>query len=163
MPAAVEEIAPIASIGTKEGEGMQLTKKYTKDQLFQLAFRDQLTGVYNRNALEEVRAEYECKRIWVSIIDIDNLKQINDHRGHAVGDIVIATVAKQLLTFSPDVVRLGGDEFLMLGEAKPPERIEGATIGTIEKYEGCTMTEAMHYADLVMYYNKEKKKHAKAI
>ena len=140
---------------------MKLIKEYTKDQLFQLAFKDQLTGTYNRNALEEVRAEYECKNVWVSIIDIDNLKQINDRNGHAAGDIIITKVAKQLMEFSPDTIRLGGDEFLMLSKEQPPTIIENATIGTIQKLQACSITEAMHYADLIMYYNKEEKKHGK--
>ncbi len=142
---------------------MKLSKKYTKAQLFELAFRDKLTGAYNRNALEEVRTEYDYKTVWVSIIDIDNLKRINDTHGHAAGDIIIAKVAKQLMEFSPDTVRLGGDEFLMLSEKEPPTSIEGATIGTIQKFNITTMTEAMHYADLVMYFNKEEKKHGKTI
>lgn len=114
---------------------MKISKKYSKEQLYQLAFRDKLTGAYNRNALEEVRAEYDHKVIWVSIVDIDNLKQINDRHGHAAGDIIIAKVAKQLIEFSPDTIRLGGDEFLMLSEKQPPATIEGATIGTVQKFQ----------------------------
>lgn len=142
---------------------MKISKKYSKEQLYQLAFRDKLTGAYNRNALEEVRAEYDHKVIWVSIVDIDNLKQINDRHGHAAGDIIIAKVAKQLMEFSPDTIRLGGDEFLMLSKKQPPATIEGATIGAIQKFQITTMTEAMHYADLVMYFNKEEKKHGKQV
>jgi diguanylate cyclase (GGDEF)-like protein len=49
------------------------------------------------------------------VVDIDHFKQVNDHWGHAAGDLVLAEVARALRQVSPHplaVGRLGGDEFV---------------------------------------------------
>ena len=92
-----------------------------------LAFKDPLTGVGNRRALEE-RLEL-CARearetggdVAVLLGDLDNLKELNDALGHARGDEALAAVAAALTAEAdeaagPDrtVYRLGGDEFCLL-------------------------------------------------
>ena len=104
-----------------------------------LAFKDPLTGVGNRRALEE-RLEL-CSRqarerggdVAVLLADLDNLKELNDSLGHARGDLALAAVAEALsaeATGSHEdrtVYRLGGDEFcLLLGSGTAEEaRIAG--------------------------------------
>jgi diguanylate cyclase (GGDEF)-like protein len=88
--------------------------------LQELAFRDELTGLFNRRHFYEVlRIEVEKARVSkqplaVMLLDLDGLKQINDEYGHGVGDIVLANLGRMMAshTRSRDVpARLGGDEF----------------------------------------------------
>jgi diguanylate cyclase (GGDEF)-like protein len=93
------------------------------ERLHSAATTDELTGLYNRRALEE-RLEAELSRgvrhdlhTTVVLIDIDRFKPINDTLGHAAGDRFLALLAdvlrEQCRTL--DVVgRLGGDEFLVV-------------------------------------------------
>lgn len=87
------------------------------------AFRDGLTGLYNRRAWDELlnKEEERCKRYGhpaaVFFIDINNLKEVNDNLGHGVGDQLIqqaAHVLKDTVRSNNIVARLGGDEFIIL-------------------------------------------------
>jgi diguanylate cyclase (GGDEF)-like protein len=80
---------------------------------------DPLTGLSNRRgmaaALEAWQAQ--ARPFAVVAIDIDHFKQVNDQRGHAVGDAVILHLAQLMRSCSRDadvLCRNGGDEFLML-------------------------------------------------
>jgi len=136
---------------------MRLAKDYTMEQLFELAFKDSLTGTYNRNALEEKRAAYDVTTAWVYVVDIDNLKLINDTYGHEAGDMVIKNVAQQLLSISPEVVRLGGDEFLMFTQQRVTQPILGASYGGTLKPQDMPLSTAMHIADKAMYEIKQRR------
>lgn len=91
------------------------------------AMTDSLTGIFNRRALFE---KYEQKRfkadMAVLVFDIDRFKSINDQHGHAAGDRVIRTFAKELQSaVGVDcVARLGGEEFAAIIEDAPPGRAE---------------------------------------
>jgi len=81
--------------------------------------RDALTGCYNRHFLEEFAAVHERRRArWGAVIvDVDHFKSYNDRFGHAAGDAVLSATAQFLerSTRAEDpVVRIGGDEFLVL-------------------------------------------------
>lgn len=88
-----------------------------------LAITDHMTGLYNRRGLSEL-GDREVERAWrfqrdlaVIMLDIDDLKSINDTYGHAVGDSAIKHVAYscQSNTRKIDVLcRYGGDEFVIL-------------------------------------------------
>ncbi|MFC2081565.1 diguanylate cyclase [Candidatus Bipolaricaulota bacterium] len=87
------------------------------------ALHDRLTGSYNRWYLEEIlkREELRAMRYDHSIafimLDVDGFKSINDRHGHKVGDSALKWISDQLqstLRESDFVVRLGGDEFLMV-------------------------------------------------
>lgn len=100
--------------------------KYIKNQLKivsrleYFSYHDQLTGVYNRRYFKRVIEEIEeSNSLPVSIImvDIDNLKGINDKYGHARGDEIIKNAARVLDSVSrknDTVVRMGGDEFIII-------------------------------------------------
>lgn len=80
---------------------------------------DALTGVFNRNAFDQITAELEksSEPLSLVIIDIDNFKQINDNFGHQVGDKIIKEVSVQLskiVRASDKVFRYGGDEFVLI-------------------------------------------------
>jgi diguanylate cyclase (GGDEF)-like protein len=82
---------------------------------------DSLTGVANRRGFERVVeamvASGGGRRVSVLLVDLDKLKEINDHRGHVAGDRALREVAAVLAGVVRDgdlVARLGGDEFAVL-------------------------------------------------
>ncbi|MBE5871536.1 MAG: diguanylate cyclase [Lachnospiraceae bacterium] len=89
----------------------------------ELARRDELTGTKNKNAYTEYERLIQEKidkgeekiSFAIAICDINDLKKINDTRGHKAGDDYIKAAAKLLcgiFAHSP-VFRIGGDEFLI--------------------------------------------------
>jgi diguanylate cyclase (GGDEF)-like protein len=84
-------------------------------------FLDYHTGLYNRNLWEywhqSLISMLNCQTYSVILIDIDNLKKMNDTEGHSAGDIAIKIVAdtiKESIRKEDIVIRLGGDEFLVI-------------------------------------------------
>jgi len=98
-------------------------RKRIEARTHRLAHFDALTGLPNRRLLLE-RIEHalgSAKRSGqmgaLLFIDLDNFKDINDARGHAVGDVMLQQVARRLealLRGEDSVARLGGDEFVVL-------------------------------------------------
>ena len=93
---------------------MQLT------DLQDLAFRDELTGLFNRRHFYEVlkieveKARLSRQPLAIMVMDLDGLKTINDEYGHRIGDEVLTNLGKAMArhTRTHDVAaRLGGDEF----------------------------------------------------
>jgi diguanylate cyclase (GGDEF)-like protein/PAS domain S-box-containing protein len=94
-------------------------RKCLERKLFEAAVRDPLTGCFNRRFLADLAFKLEGQdREWGAvIIDIDGFKAYNDRHGHATGDAVLVRVARFLMRAvraEDVVVRLGGDEFLLL-------------------------------------------------
>jgi diguanylate cyclase (GGDEF)-like protein len=89
-------------------------------ELQQHAFLDDLTGLANRRALARFTQGLVGRGIQtaaVALVDLDRFKLVNDGHGHAVGDAVLQRMAGLLRAGVREqdlVVRLGGDEFLML-------------------------------------------------
>jgi diguanylate cyclase (GGDEF)-like protein len=90
------------------------------EDLSEMVYRDELTGLYNRRHFYEVaRVEIEKSKISkrplaIVLMDLDGLKRINDEHGHNVGDVVIANLGRVIAAHTrlDDVpARLGGDEF----------------------------------------------------
>ena len=87
--------------------------------LEQMAYHDQLTGLYNRAAYaEDTKAEkFSAKGSIVVMFDLNNLKYCNDTFGHDKGDLYIITCAGWIFQiFGPagKCYRMGGDEFCVL-------------------------------------------------
>lgn len=91
--------------------------------LHEQAIQDPLTGLYNRRFMEEAlkqelaRAKRGNQSFSVIMLDMDNLKTLNDKYGHAVGDIALKSISKLLKaqTRVEDIAcRFGGDEFLII-------------------------------------------------
>lgn len=91
--------------------------------LHEQAIQDPLTGLYNRRFMEEAlkqelaRAKRGNQPFTVVMMDMDNLKTLNDKYGHAVGDIALKSLSKLLKekTRAEDIAcRFGGDEFLVI-------------------------------------------------
>ncbi|PIQ51978.1 MAG: hypothetical protein COW02_11960 [Comamonadaceae bacterium CG12_big_fil_rev_8_21_14_0_65_59_15] len=92
-------------------------------ELARLAHYDELTGLPNRtlgfdrlNQMVQI-ARRENKNIAVLFMDLDRFKAVNDNHGHKAGDQVLKEAAQRFtrcLRTSDSVVRVGGDEFLVL-------------------------------------------------
>ncbi len=78
---------------------------------------DVLTGVWNRRAFEEALVSVNRERVALFIIDVNDLKQVNDRAGHSAGDDLLKRVACCLQQMTTSVYRIGGDEFAILLES----------------------------------------------
>ncbi len=85
------------------------------------AYHDTLTGLPNRQALNGYFAIHETLsknfKLAVLFLDLDRFKNINDTLGHIIGDCVLKDVSSRLINSVSEndtVVRLGGDEFIIL-------------------------------------------------
>lgn len=90
---------------------------------------DKATRFYNRSKYLELMEDYYPSLDTVGVIfwDINNLKAVNDTRGHAYGDSMILSIASciyELTNETRRVFRLGGDEFVMLLENASEEELE---------------------------------------
>ena len=95
-----------------------------------LSETDELTGLLNRRGLlKAIDGTEGCAERMIALIDIDNLKQVNDSYGHQVGDLYITAVARRLsasLAGTDLIGRWGGDEFLVILEL--PESRSGPVL-----------------------------------
>lgn len=111
-----------------ENRNKQLQNQLTEIEKLQEILREQaiqdpLTGLYNRRYMEASlkheasRAAREGYPISIVMLDMDNLKELNDNYGHAAGDEAIKLISSTILelTRAEDVAcRYGGDEFLVI-------------------------------------------------
>lgn len=86
-----------------------------------LYYKDFFTGIYNRNLWEDlckgINKWFNLKLYSLTLIDIDELKQINDLEGHIGGDKIIKIVSYCIQSSIRDndlAIRYGGDEFIIL-------------------------------------------------
>jgi diguanylate cyclase (GGDEF)-like protein/PAS domain S-box-containing protein len=93
------------------------------ERMAHLAHHDHLTGLPNRLLLDDrlaqaIRYSQRHRRsLGVLFLDVDGFKEINDTRGHAVGDQLLKSIALKLVGAvrgSDTVARLGGDEFVVV-------------------------------------------------
>lgn len=116
-----DEIGQIAQATNRLAEQLEV-KKAERDDLEQLAFIDPLTRTHNRNYLDTVlipryESVEEPNDFSLLFIDLDHFKRINDTYGHACGDLVLVQAAHKLiqnLIFGEQIVRCGGEEFMVL-------------------------------------------------
>ncbi|OPJ60676.1 GGDEF domain-containing protein [Clostridium oryzae] len=154
------------------------------DKILDLAMKDQLTQVYNRNYMQKHIKEKISRGEKFSLVlgDIDFFKKINDTYGHLAGDEVLKSISKILknnLSKEDRIYRYGGEEFLIYLEgmteiesfalvSKIKNDIEAATIvsdditlkvtmsfGCYETVSGESMKAAIEKADEALYYSKE--------
>lgn len=102
---------------------LSLANLQLRESLAEQAFRDPLTGLFNRRYLMETlpreirRAQRRGAPLTIAMLDIDHFKQFNDLYGHDAGDLVLADLAAQLaadLRAEDVACRYGGEEFLLL-------------------------------------------------
>lgn len=107
-------------------------QKEAETKLIYQTMHDSLTGLYNRTYFVESMEHLEQGRqypISILMLDIDKLKHINDHYGHASGDQVLIDTAQMLRrSFRVDdvIARIGGDEFVVLMPNTPATAAEEA-------------------------------------
>lgn len=143
------------------------------------AMTDVLTHLPNRRAWEEKIDKEQSRSVrlgdttFISIIDLDELKQTNDRDGHAAGDELLrktALILRYAVRNSDFVARVGGDEFAVLGiqcdaiEAdEVSERIRSslagaginASVGTSVGRPSDSHEEVWRNADVAMYSDKK--------
>ncbi len=115
-----------AEIARLARQNATLKREVAKLQVFRsMAYRDPLTGLWNRRFFEErLREEFSRsrragadRRFSVAIVDINGFKEINDEHGHQAGDALLKWVGEFLTSHlrTHDVpCRTGGDEFMIL-------------------------------------------------
>lgn len=164
---------------------LELDRMYK--EVHQLYILDSLTGVWNRcgyNEEAEKIYKWNAGNVYVVYLDVDDLKIINDTYGHKMGDCVIK-IAAEAMKYAFDqemLIRMGGDEFLVVGkfetEALIKEKMEKIN-KFLDEYpeteklpfkvtismgyvcnEGkvASMDELVQVADHQMYLNKQAKK-----
>jgi len=91
-------------------------------EAYQMAFRDELTGLPGRRALNE-RLQRLGRTYVIAMADVDHFKKFNDTHGHDVGDQVLRLVASQLRKIGGGgkAYRYGGEEFTLVFPGKTLE------------------------------------------
>jgi diguanylate cyclase (GGDEF)-like protein len=111
--------------------GMAIDNARLYERALQLAFTDTLTGLYNRRYLLEeldrefARASRNESSLSLVILDLDDLKAINDRFGHNEGDVVLSRlgrILKRNTRVSDVAARWGGDEFVLLAPDTDSQR-----------------------------------------
>lgn len=95
---------------------LQFINSNNSEILYASSYKDNLTGLFNRNALKNHIALMKDNDLYVALIDIDNFKTVNDRYGHAQGDALLKAVGKMLIRLSDKnmiAYRIGGDEFFL--------------------------------------------------
>lgn len=171
----------------REVDDAQAELRVTHDQLRRAALYDSLTDSLNRHAFAEgvgldmVKATFGT----VVIADLDNLKLVNDHFGHAAGDQILrrcADVFRATLRRYDKLYRWGGDEFLLIvpsahaadvlvrlqqaigaaepvdvGDAKEKVRV-AVSLGAADYASSEELAYAIERADRAMYAEKHRRK-----
>lgn len=142
------------------------------------AITDQLTGLPNRMAFEkDVRAweayytEGIISDFFLTFIDVDGLKKINDSKGHNEGDRLLSVVSEWISNQAnqQNVYRVGGDEFLVLSKThiqwnlpdlhiildKSGFRNSDLSLGTASYSESRSRSNLLKLADERMYALKK--------
>jgi diguanylate cyclase (GGDEF)-like protein len=122
-------------------------RRRAEEQARTLAETDPLTGTLNRRsfglALHELVANPDVisdrgsSNAAIMMIDLDNFKQVNDRRGHGIGDVILVECAQRLAAALPAgalLSRIGGDEFACAMRFDParPETIDTVAASLIE-------------------------------
>ncbi|MCX7704915.1 MAG: diguanylate cyclase [bacterium] len=108
--------------------------KKLEQALKEASLKDELTGLYNRRgfftlAEQEIRRTQRNKKpFFILFIDFDRLKNINDTKGHLIGDQALkklGEILKETFRKSDIIARIGGDEFVILApEIKNEEEVK---------------------------------------
>ena len=165
--------------------------RLSNEKLASQSLLDHLTGLHNRRGfytfgLQQMKIAKRLKADnYLVFLDIDNLKEVNDAHGHAVGDLLlqgVASILKRTLRESDVIGRIGGDEFAVLamrskgmGEKILQARVEEAvsafrvkgyarlrlsvSMGLVDidpqKYQ--QLDDFLAHADFLMYQQKRQK------
>ena len=153
-------------------------RKRMEQELLYLSTHDILTGLYNRNFFDSELDRLQLSRLFpigIVVVDMNNLKVVNDKYGHTAGDELIRHVAEALRNSfrAGDVIaRIGGDEFAVIlvqtseigaqaavsrlrkNVKKPPDNLLSIAVGMAVGEEGSSLSKIMREADDQMYADK---------
>ena len=104
-------------------------QKLEQEAFEKMIYADPLTTMRNRRGFDEdIEAlEKEDKAVTILYADINGLKYVNDHMGHAYGDKLIRLISKTMqkeMTEAEVCYRLGGDEFCVISKKHLPDELE---------------------------------------
>jgi diguanylate cyclase (GGDEF)-like protein len=111
----------LSGIGTALGLSLEYLRQ--KETILHLAYHDALTDLPNRTLFEDrltvalAQARRKRQMAAVMFLDLDRFKVVNDTVGHAMGDLLLKSVAERLTNLVREgdtVARVGGDEFTLL-------------------------------------------------
>jgi diguanylate cyclase (GGDEF)-like protein len=159
-------------------------------KMSRLARRDALTGLPNRLHLQRLlprllaRAARDGSRLALLNLDLDHFKNVNDSLGHGIGDRLLAAVAHRLrssIAGHDIVVRMGGDEFVIVATMLPdsevvdsiaerirgtlavPLEIDGVTLSvtpsigiSVYPEDGSDPEQLLKHADIALYTAKDR-------
>lgn len=180
-PHDLERCALVAHVTAAAWHNAQLYR-----QLEERTRTDALTGLHNTRWWDEVAPQEAARtlrsggELGVLLLDLDHFKLVNDTGGHAAGDRILRNVARALrssVRVSDDLVRFGGEEFLILlhesgldGALRVAESIRRAVASTpitgegpsvtasigvaVFPHNGPSLEDAVRAADLAMYRAK---------
>lgn len=160
-------------------ENAQHNLQKTNQLLTERSMRDPLTSAFNREGLSVLLANEPPNSVLsIIFIDIDHFKKINDQYGHGIGDQVLCQLAQhiqQQIRPSEKLIRLGGEEFLLLCQHSCVAQAEqlaeklrlsllkqdwpsaislSSSFGIAERQRGESFEDALHRADLALYRAK---------
>jgi diguanylate cyclase (GGDEF)-like protein len=184
MAEVFEEVRILARMLStiRAGEEVAADRSAAAASAYALATRDGLTGLLNRRGwsaaldVEEHRARRYGRAVSVVVLDVDGLKQFNDHAGHLAGDQVLVACARAIgAACRPGdaPARLGGDEFAVLAvecdvvcaralSARLRRELLRAgvlaSVGFATRRIGEDLTATLHRADQAMYRMKRQQR-----
>jgi diguanylate cyclase (GGDEF)-like protein len=166
--------------------------KQDEEKLNHYLHHDELTGLYNRRHFFHVLSHAQTGGVFpmtLMMMDVDNLKMINDQHGHLMGDEALIWIARTITGLLPEgavFARIGGDEFALLiqnqNETEGLQLLERMRRATCEKVSGNTketphlsigmavaiasnenLQDLLHMADMKMYALKRKRRSSDSI
>ncbi len=108
------------------------------------AYTDKLTGIYNRNYLQDLESFINLNDYILATLDIDYFKVVNDTYGHDVGDKILAQTAQIIAStvrLKDDIIiRYGGEEFIIIVKVNRKDNLNALNVierifGNIQKAE----------------------------
>jgi diguanylate cyclase (GGDEF)-like protein len=125
--------------------GAALARMEERSELRALAFRDPLTGLANRRAVDDLLEELFAAGVTqvpvgVVLCDVNGLKAVNDVHGHSAGDALLREIARILSAEAGRhrravAARLGGDEFCLVVEDVDDEALDAIAARLTERAE----------------------------
>jgi len=155
VAAATGALAVSAILQRKRAVRRLLVAERARLKSEHLAEHDPLTGVANRRRFDRhldlaLRSAFDGPAFALHLVDVDELKAVNDRWGHSAGDAVLAAVARALaenVRADDLVARIGGDEFVIVQAGATPERaavlmrrVRAAVRAPVAVSEGTTVT-----------------------
>ena len=96
------------------------------------AYTDKLTGIYNRNYLQDLENFINLNDYILATLDIDYFKMVNDTYGHDVGDKILAQTAQIIAStvrLKDDIIiRYGGEEFIILAKVNRKDNLNALNV-----------------------------------